>query len=169
MFIIVLSDLGLAHTEHHQEIPADSQDRIFQLVHHAFKALKHRDDKDVLAKHLAKIPQNFHSRLHSLIQYGVQVILKFIIIIYISNIFHQVFEGKCTKKKLMHIVNAYYDIVCYFQYILTMFDARRGNEGIENLKIGNFQKCDDPNRKLSYYKKVGKLGRMPQLRTPYEN
>ena len=98
MFIIVLSDLGLAHTEHHQEIPADSQDRIFQLVHHAFKALKHRDDKDVLAKHLAKIPQNFHSRLHSLIQYGVQVILKFIIIIYISNIFHQVFEGKCTKK-----------------------------------------------------------------------
>ena len=44
MFIIVLSDLGLAQTKQHQEIPTDSQDRFFQLVHYAFKALKHQNN-----------------------------------------------------------------------------------------------------------------------------
>ena len=35
-----------------------------------------------------------------------------------------------------------------------MYDARRGNEGIEDLKKKNFKKFKDPNREVSYYKKV---------------
>lgn len=39
-----------------------------------------------------------------------------------------------------------------------MYDARRGVEGLDELKIGNFKLVADPNRKIRYWLKVSKKG-----------
>ena len=64
---------GLSHTEHHEEIPADTQDKIYKLLYHTFKALEATNHSSRM-KHLSEIPQEYHQKLHYLAQYGVQVL-----------------------------------------------------------------------------------------------
>lgn len=74
---ISLSFLGLSHTDHYEEIAADSMDKIYKLIYNTYKALEHRGNPDLLQIHLAEIPPAFHNRLNYLAQYGCQVPLFF--------------------------------------------------------------------------------------------
>ena len=64
---------GLSKTLHHEEIPGDTLDKIYQLIYHVFEALANRDDNNILQKHLKEIPVDFHNKLHYLARDAVQV------------------------------------------------------------------------------------------------
>ena len=75
----------------------------------------------------------------------------------LKKLFHLIFQRRPSNIYTAIATAALFkqfDYFQLFQLIVTMFDARRGNEGIQELKVGNFKKFEDKNRCVHYFKKV---------------
>ena len=64
--------LGRGDTEHHEEIPPDTYEKITKLLFDAMEVLKNRGSENY-QEYLSRIPLNWQHRCHQLVQYGAQV------------------------------------------------------------------------------------------------
>ena len=72
-----LAQEGKSITEHKEEVPPDTMNKIYQLLSNTMDALQHRSSSDYEAKYLSKIPAELHNKLHTIMLYGAAVILVF--------------------------------------------------------------------------------------------
>ena len=118
---------GLADSIHKEEIPADTIEALYQLFSDTYNALKARGTPAYKAC-LAKIPLAYHHRLHYLLQWAAQV------------------ENKLEFSSFCILIN--------FQFILTMFEVRRGAENMGDLKKSDFVIMDDKTWNFRCIRKV---------------
>ena len=76
-FMNKLAEEGRADTTHKEEIPSETLETIYELLWNVKEALEHRGEDDYVEKYLAKIPTEYHSELHRLLQYGAALVLNF--------------------------------------------------------------------------------------------
>ena len=72
-----LSKEGLAETEHKEEVPPETIQKIYKLLWRVKLALENRGSEDYVEKYLAPIPPHLHTQLHRLLQWGAEMILVF--------------------------------------------------------------------------------------------
>ena len=73
-FVEKLSEEGRADTTHKEEIPGDTLEDIYELLCNVMDTLKNRGS-DNYAEMLAKVPVEWHDKLHRIVQLGVSLIL----------------------------------------------------------------------------------------------
>ena len=73
----ILAKEGRGDTTHKEEIPAETLEKIYELLWNIKEALENRGVEDYIETYFAKIPAEFHSQLHRLLQYGAGLILNF--------------------------------------------------------------------------------------------
>ena len=76
-YVKKLAQEGKSITEHKEEVPPDTMNKIYQLLSDTMNALKHRSSSDYEAKYLSKIPAELHNKLHQIMLYGGAVVLVF--------------------------------------------------------------------------------------------
>ena len=73
-FVEKLSEEGRADTTHKEEIPGDTLEDIYELLCNVMDTLENRGS-DNYAEMLAKVPVEWHDKLHRIVQLGVSLIL----------------------------------------------------------------------------------------------
>ena len=68
---------GCADTDHKEEIPAKTLEKIYELLWNVKEALEMRGDENYTIKYLSKIPTTLHSSLHRVLQWGAALLLVF--------------------------------------------------------------------------------------------
>ena len=76
-FVDKLVEEGRGETTHKEEIPAVTLEKIYELLWNVKLVIENRGEEDYVEKYLAKIPPQFHSHLHRLLQWGAAMVLNF--------------------------------------------------------------------------------------------
>ena len=72
-----LAEKGCTDTDHKEEIPAKTLEKIYKLLWNVKEALEMRGDENYTIKYLSKIPTTLHSSLHRVLQWGAALLLVF--------------------------------------------------------------------------------------------
>ena len=76
-FMNTLAKEGRGDTTHKEEIPSETLQKIYELLNNVKDALENRGVEDYTETFLARIPTQYHSQLHRLLQYGAALVLNF--------------------------------------------------------------------------------------------
>lgn len=107
-FGTTLTELGLAETDHKEEVPAETLEKIYDLLSSVVDAIENRGDKDYYNTYLSKIPPYYHNQLHRVLQWGAAMML----------IFFEVRRGKENLDEMKHNVFKVIEDETYeFKYI----------------------------------------------------
>ena len=118
----------MGDTTHKEEVPAETVRKLFDLFNNLVAALEARGNADYSDK-LRKIPADYHHKLNYILQYMAQV---------------------CG-------VSPWSSLSESFQFILTMFEVRRGAKNLTTLKKADFQLKSDKVYDFQFWKKVCQL------------